>query len=362
MPPKTAIIIGPTAGGKSGLAVACALAFMHAASAPAAIISADSMLIYKGMDIGTAKPTVAQMRGVVHHLVDICEPSEPFTVRQWLLLAHEQIARLRAVNGWAIIVGGTHLYVKALLDGLFEGPGADAGVRARLHALPPAELRARLESHDPAAARKLHPNDLRRTVRALEVLELTGTRLSEHQVQWDTQGDAGLAADERVLIGLEWPTPLLNQRINARVREMVERGLVDEVKGLLASGRLGPQAAQALGYKQIIDALEGRCGLEEAIERIKVETRRFAKNQRTWAKRLRTTAHAMWIDASGAAQAGDEFEEGAAARIMAACRDDGREVQEGKDGLAGGFGAVGDDEGSNAEQRARGGLNDPEAT
>ena len=294
--PRTAIIIGPTAGGKTALAVESALLFTQETGRPAEVISADSMLIYRGLNIGSAKPSAAEMRGVPHHLIDLCEPTESFSVQQWLSLAEARIAEIRSRGGWAIVVGGTHLYVKALLDGLFEGPGADAALRERLNTLPPSELRSRLERIDPAAAAKLHPNDIRRTIRALEVYELTGKPMSEHQTQWDS--DRPAHADDRTLIGLDWPVEMINPRINERVREMVRRGLVEEVRGLHTAGQLGMQAGEALGYKQLVEHFKGRCTLDEAIEEIKIETRRFAKNQRTWARRLRTTKGSIWIDAA----------------------------------------------------------------
>lgn len=294
--PTTAIIIGPTAGGKTALAVACAKEFAQRSGRSAAIISADSMLVYRGLDIGSAKPTQAERGGIEHHLIDLCEPTESFTVQEWLDRAEETIASVRARGDWPIVVGGTHLYVKALLDGLFEGPGADAAVRERLNALEPSVLRARLEAVDPVLARKLHPNDVRRTIRALEVHELTGKPMSEHQTQWDSSSSGG--ESDRTLIGIEWPVELINPRINARVKEMFTRGLLAEARSLHESGRLGVQAREALGYKQLVAHFEGRCTLEEAIEEIKIETRRFAKNQRTWARRLRRTPGAFWIDAA----------------------------------------------------------------
>ncbi|MCX5691936.1 MAG: tRNA dimethylallyltransferase [Planctomycetota bacterium] len=169
-------------------------------------------------------------------------------------------------------------------------------MRERLGALEPAALRARLEAVDPPLARKLHPNDLRRTIRAIEVFELTGKPMSEHQTQWDASHDGG--PTDRTLIGIEWPVELINPRINARVKEMFSRGLLEEARGLFDSGKFGPQACEALGYKQLISHFEGRCTLDEAIEAIKIETRRFAKNQRTWARRLRLTPGACRIDAA----------------------------------------------------------------
>lgn len=294
--PRTAIIIGPTAGGKTALAVACAGLFAQRTGGRAEIISADSMLVYRGLDIGSAKPTMHEMGGVPHHLIDICDPTESFTVQEWLERAEATISNLRAQGRWPIVVGGTHLYVKALLDGLFDGPGADPAIRERLSALEPAQLRARLEAIDPPLAQKLHPNDLRRTIRALEVFELTGKPMSQHQTQWDASRDGG--PSDRTLIGIEWPVELINPRINARVKEMFSRGLFEEARELFAAGKFGPQAREALGYKQLIAHFEGRCTLDEAIEEIKIETRRFAKNQRTWARRLRLTPGACRIDAA----------------------------------------------------------------
>jgi tRNA dimethylallyltransferase len=178
-------------------------------------------------------------------------------------------------------VGGTNLYIKAFLEGLFEGPEPDETVRAALQAIPQADRRAELERVDPAAAARIHPNDERRTVRALEVYRQTGVPITEHQKQWDRG-----ARDDARLFGLTWPTEPLNRRINARVKEMMAEGLLEEVTRL--RDRLGPQAREALGYKQLLEYLSGGRTLDEAVETTKIETRRFAKNQRTWLRRLAT--------------------------------------------------------------------------
>lgn len=292
---KFPVIVGPTAGGKSTLAVAVALRAAALSGAAGEVVTADSMQVYRGMDIGTAKPTPDERRGVKHHLIDLVEPTEPFSVEQWLARAEPLIESLRAEGHLPIVVGGTHFFVKALLDGLFEGPGADPALRAELNALPRESLREELLRADPVAAERIHPNDTRRTVRALEVFRLTGKRISAQQEQWDR-------ADPRpdaLLVGLDWEPEAINRRINARVRDMIDRGLVSEARGLWREGRIGPQAGEALGYKQLIEHFEGRCSLEEAIERIKVETRRFAKNQRTWLRRLRATPGSVWISMEG---------------------------------------------------------------
>ena len=316
------VICGPTASGKSALAVELAL-HLRSRGTHAEIITADAFQVYRGLDIGTAKPTQEERRGVPHALIDVAEPTEAFTLDRWLALAEREIERVRAVvgqGGWPgvpIVVGGTHLYVKALLEGLFEGPAADAALRKRLNALEPLERRALLERADPAAAARIHPNDLRRTVRALEVHELTGRPLSEQQGQWDSGG----ARADALVVALQWPVEELNRRINARVKAMIAGtpdgggGLIDEVRGLVEAGKLprgtqtpsgACQAAQALGYKQLLPvvcaAMERGLWppppgpLEEAIERIKIETRRFAKNQRTWLKRIGQTPGAMLVE------------------------------------------------------------------
>lgn len=287
------LIVGPTAGGKSALGVALAQRLRSRLGVNAEIVSADSMQIYRGMDIGTAKPTADERAGIPHHLIDIIAPSEPFSVDRWLALAEPLIDDLRARDVLPIVVGGTHLYAKALLEGLFESPEPNPELRARLNAMDPRERRAMLERVDPDAAARIHPNDVRRTVRALEVWETTGRPISAHQRQWD----AGRVRPDVLLVGLGWPPEQLNRRINARVREMMAAGFLDEVRALRDAGALGEQAGQALGYKQLLEHLEGRSTLDEAVERIKIETRRFAKNQRTWLRRLRTTPGSFWIEA-----------------------------------------------------------------
>lgn len=281
-------MVGPTAGGKSALAVDVALA------AGGEVVTADAFQVYRGMDIGTAKPTPGERRGVPHHLIDVVDPGTPFTLHDWLREAERAIADIRSRGRTPVVVGGTHLYVKAFLEGVFEGPGEDAALRERLRTRPLAELRAELERADPAAAARIHPNDQRRTVRALEVFTLTGTPISVLQSQWD-RGEH--RREGCVLVGLEWSAPAINARINARVKSMLERGFVGEARNLWAEGLLAGQAGEALGYKQLVEHFEGRGTLDEAVERIKIETRRFAKNQRTWLKRLKTTPGSVWIDA-----------------------------------------------------------------
>lgn len=308
------VIVGPTAGGKTDLAVETALEFARRGLGSGEVVSADSMMIYRGLDIGSAKPTEAERRGVPHHLIDIIDPGEGYTVHQWLRDAERAIAAIQARGNTPIVAGGTHFYIKAFLEGLFEGPGADTAIREELGAMDPRTRRAMLEEVDPPAAARIHPNDTRRTIRALEVFRLTGIPLSQHQQQWGTG-----PRQDCLLVGLEWPVETLNRRINARVKRMVEIGLVEEARRLWSEGRFGPQSCEALGYKQLIAHFEGRVGLEEAIEEIKIETRRFAKNQRTWLKRLKTVPGSLWFDCDG------RRPEDMAQTVVNACLADGPE-------------------------------------
>ncbi|MCC6660443.1 MAG: tRNA (adenosine(37)-N6)-dimethylallyltransferase MiaA [Phycisphaerales bacterium] len=276
------MIAGPTAGGKSDLAVEIALRL------GGEVVTADAFQVYRGMDIGTAKPTMEERRGVPHHLIDLVEPTERFTVAQWLGLAERAVADVRSRGRVPVVVGGTHLYVKALLDGLFDGPEPDPALRESLRALGLPALREELSRVDPAAATRIHPADERRTIRALEVFRQTGRAITEHQSQWDAR-----PREDAVLVTLEWDADALSRRINARVRSMMERGLLDETRRL--AGTLGPQAREALGYKQLLRHLSGEWTLPEAVERIKIETRRLAKNQRTWLRRLRAAPGSVWI-------------------------------------------------------------------
>ncbi len=288
------VIVGPTAGGKTGVAIELALLLERLGRGPAEVVTADAFQVYRGMDIGTAKPTPGEQRGVVHHLIDLIEPTERFTVHDWLARAEPVIADIRARGGTPIVVGGTNLYVKAFLDGMFDAPQPSEAVRDAVAGMTQPQRRAELERVDPDAAGRIHASDIRRTVRALEVYRQTGTPISELQRQWDA---ASVARPDAVLVGLEWGVEAINARINRRVKGMLDAGLVEEARGLWESGRLGPQAREAIGYKQLIPHFEGRQTLEEAAERIKIETRRLGKNQRTWLKRLRTRPESLWIGA-----------------------------------------------------------------
>lgn len=283
------LILGPTAGGKTALSIELCKRLNGEC------ICADSMQVYRGMDIGTAKPTAEERLAAPHHLLDVVEPNdEHFSVDTWLELAERAVADIRTRGKWPIVVGGTNLYIQSLLFGLFDGPKPDAALRERLQSMPLNKLRQWLERVDPDAAVRIHPRDRKRAIRAIEVHETTGQPISAHQTQWS----ADRVRPDVLLIGLHYPVEEINRRINARVKTMIERGLVEEVRQLHEADRLGRQAAEALGYKQIADHLEGRCTLEEAIEEIKIRTRRYAKQQRTWLRRFRILGNSIWLDAA----------------------------------------------------------------
>ena len=285
----TILVLGPTAGGKTSLSIELARRLEGGGDC----CCADSMQVYRHMDIGTAKPTAAEQAAAPHHLLDLVEPNEVFTVDDWLAAARPCIDSIGASGRWPIVVGGTNLYVQALCGGFMQGPEPDPELRTELEATDPVRLRAELERIDPEAAERIHPNDLRRTVRAIEVHRLSGQPLSALQGQWA----AANKLDDMLLIGLEWPVEAINRRINARVRTMMEHGFLEEVRRLHANGQLGPQATEALGYKQLISHLEGDLDLETAVEQIKIRTRRFAKQQRTWLRKFRHLWGGCWLDA-----------------------------------------------------------------
>jgi tRNA dimethylallyltransferase len=277
--PPLLVILGPTASGKSALALALA----ERLSGGAEILSVDSMQVYRGMDIGTAKPTPAEQARVRHHLIDIVEPNEPFTVARFVELADAVIADAARRGVRLLLTGGTPLYYKALFDGLFDGPGADASIRDRLRNLPNDELHRRLTEADSAAASRIHANDTKRLVRALEVYELTGKPISSFQSEWESP----TRRHEARWIGLMWDREALNRRINARVKAMIAAGWLDETRSLLSRfSSLSPTAAEATGYHELIEHLNGQSSLDEAIEQIKIATRQLARRQMKWFKRF----------------------------------------------------------------------------
>lgn len=293
-------LTGPTAGGKTEIGIALA---RHIG---AEIVSLDSMALYRGMNIGTAKPTSEQQAAVPHHLVDVVEPHEEFSLAQYVAAAEACVADIRNRGREVLFVGGTPLYLKALLRGIFKGPAADPDLRARLEAEErhqPGTLHRQLAEVDPQAAQRLHPNDTRRLVRALEVFEKTGTPIS----QWQQQFDRGLPADQCRVFLLDWPREELYQRVDRRVEVMFEEGLVEEVASLIRRERpLSKTAAQAVGYREVIEHLKGGPTLEKTIELVQVHTRQFAKRQGTWFRSLsecRSVPIAEPVDIEGIALA-----------------------------------------------------------
>jgi tRNA dimethylallyltransferase len=274
-------LTGPTASGKTAVGIELAEAI------GAEIVSLDSMAVYRGMDIGTAKPTAAQRQRVPHHLIDVRNPDEEFSVYQYMAAATETVAEIQRRKRQVLFVGGTPLYLKALLRGLFRGPSADWNLRQEIYGevteVGAQALHDRLALVDPLSAKRLHPNDTRRLIRALEVFRLAGLPISHLQEQFE-EGERAEAC--RVFV-LQWPRPQLHQRIEQRVEWMFAAGFVDEVRRLTDAGRtLGRSARQAVGYREVRDYLTGLCDLAACRERVKARTRRFAKRQQTWFRSL----------------------------------------------------------------------------
>lgn len=278
-------LTGPTASGKSAVGV------LLAHRLDAEIIALDSMTLYRGMDIGTAKPTMEERGGVPHHLIDVLAPWETASVAGYRRRALAAVEDILARGKRVLFVGGTALYLKTLLRGLFEGPGADAAVRSRLEEEADTAgtevLHERLAQLDPATAARLHPRDRRRIVRALEVIELSGQPLSRLQAQHDRPGPAST-----LVFALERPRSDLYDRINRRVVAMFDAGLVGEVRRLQSAPQpLSSVAAQGVGYREVIALLAGEASLPATIELVQTRSRQFAKRQGTWFRGLVEVRH-----------------------------------------------------------------------
>jgi len=283
------IIVGPTAVGKT----ACAIEL--AKKLDGEIISADSMQIYKYMDIGTAKPTEEEKQGIPHHMMDFLDPSVDFSVAQFQQMAQEIIHQIHQRGKIPIVVGGTGLYVNSLIYPMnFTDACMDQEYRQKMQELAMekgnAFLHGMLRECDPETAERLHPNDLRRIIRALEVYHLTGKTMSQFK-----QDFAQLESPYRLcMIGLTMNREKLYERINQRVDQMIQNGLVKEVRFLMDMGyKRDMISMQGLGYKEMFQYLEGELSLEEATEIIKRDTRRFAKRQYTW---FRRDKRIKWVD------------------------------------------------------------------
>lgn len=287
---KLLVVVGPTAVGKSAIAIELAKRL------DGEIISADSMQIYKGMDVGTAKPGLRERGKIGHHLIDIVEPSEDFSVAEYQRLARatmEKIARRRKLP---ILVGGSGLYIRSIIDKLeFPGGTLKSPVRRELEERAksdPKSLHEELQRLDPRAAEKIHPHNLRRIIRALEVIKLTGKTFTEYQKDWQKRE----SIYDLKMVGLSLPREKLYAKIDERVDEMLQKGLLEEVKTLVSSGySRAITARQALGYKELLDHLEGKRSLGDAVQLIKQRTRNFAKRQLTWFKR---DPRIKWFDVS----------------------------------------------------------------
>jgi tRNA dimethylallyltransferase len=256
----------------------------------AEIVSADSMQVYRGMDIGTAKPTAAERTRVPHHLLDVCEVGEVFDANRYGQLARAAIAGIHERGHAALIVGGTGLYVRVLRQGMFPGPGRDDAFRAAREGWPAAELFAELERLDPVAAATIDRHNPRRLIRALEVFQLTGRSIRAHQQQWRQQA----AAQGVRLFGLNRPRAVLGERIDARVDAQMAAGWLDEVRRLRGQGLdRNRTALQAAGYAELLEHLRGRLPIWEAVHRIKTRTRQVARRQITW---FRHEPEVEWVE------------------------------------------------------------------
>ena len=278
--PLVIAVMGPTAVGKTGLVL------QLAKDLGGEIVNADSMQIYRFMDIGTAKPTAAERAAVVHHLLDIVDPDQDFDASLYIQLARKTIKKLVEEGKVAIAVGGTGLYLKALFHGLFPSAHSDQVIRQRLRREGEKDggvnLYQRLKKIDPSTAARLHANDLFRIIRALEVWECTGKPMSVLQKEHGFQENPFIA----LKIGLELPRSQLYERINSRVEKMMELGLLSEVRELLSRG-YGPhlKSMQALGYRHMVQHLKNGAEITEAVRKMKRDTRNYAKRQMTWFRR-----------------------------------------------------------------------------
>lgn len=282
------VICGPTCVGKTQLSLKLADILKGE------IVSFDSRQIYKLMDIGTAKPTQEERSRITHHLIDLIYPDQRFTAADYGKKAREIIRRIRDRGRLPIAVGGSGLYLKALIEGFFEGPKADQKLRGRLameaRELGEPHLFDRLKEVDPQAAQRIHPHDLVRIIRALEVYELTGKPIST----WQQNGDYGPFPMVFVKVGLNIDRVRLYQRIDQRVERMISSGLLSEVRTLKKQGYTrGLKALKTVGYQELFDFLDGELDLPAAIEKIKLNTRHYAKRQLTWFKKEKGI---IWMD------------------------------------------------------------------
>lgn len=288
--PHLIVIGGATASGKTSAAVKLCKEI------DGEVVSCDSMQIYRGMDVGTAKPTVEERLGIPHHMIDIIDPSESYSASRFKEDAAACVSDILRRRKQPVLCGGTGLYIDALTRPMDFALPSDPALREKLIAVSQREngrrtLHAMLEDIDPESARRLHPNDVRRVARAIEIYRLTGHTMTEKMaLDRQREGDYDVT-----FFALDWPREVLYDRIDRRVDQMMACGLVDEVKRLLANGLSADSTAmQALGYKEIVMAFEGKCDMSEAADEIKLGSRHYAKRQLTW---LRRDGRARFIDA-----------------------------------------------------------------
>lgn len=286
-PPRLIAIVGPTGAGKSAAGLALAQAI------DGEIVSCDSLQVYRGLDIGSAKPTKQEQALVPHHLIDVAEPGDAFSAAAWVALVRKALVEIAGRGRVPIVVGGTGLYLRALLQGLFPGPSRDDALRRRLEAMAERHGRPRLHRVlrrvDPEAARDIAPSDLVRIVRALEVFRATRKPLAAHHAATVP----GLTGYDVAVFGVSPPRERLRERVEGRTRAMLDEGLVEEVRGLLARGvPSDARPLQAIGYRQALAVLAGRMDLEAARHAIVTDTMQYAKRQRTW---FRHQAEVTWF-------------------------------------------------------------------
>jgi tRNA dimethylallyltransferase len=277
-------IAGPTATGKSEIALALAERI------GGEIISVDSMQVYRGLDIGTAKPAIAERKRVAHHLIDVAGLTELFDAAKFVRLAENAVADIQSRGRAPVFCGGTGLYFQAYLSGLGEAPATDAGVRAELEARPYEDLLRELRERDPATYEKIDKQNPRRVIRAMEVIRLTGKKFSEQRANWKSMVHSPQSPP---IVCFTRNAADLHGRINRRVDEMFRRGLVEETRELLKYGlEQNKTAMQAIGYRQVVEHLRGERELSETVELVKMRTRQFAKRQLTW---FRRHGNCQWI-------------------------------------------------------------------
>ena len=297
LPLRPIFIAGPTAVGKS------AIALRLAERCGGEIISVDSMQVYRGLDIGTAKPAPSDRQRIPHHLLDVAELTEAFDAAKFVTLAQKAVGEIIARGRVPILCGGTGLYFKAFLEGLGEAPPADSALRSELETTPTQKLLDELHARDPATFEKIDQKNPRRVIRAVEVIRLTGRPFSEQRSNWNSERST---RSPELFFGLSRTPPDLHSRINVRVDDMFRRGLVEETRQLLEHGLARNQTAlQAIGYRQVMEHLRGEHSLIETVELVKSRTRQFAKRQLTW---LRKHAVLEWIELSTASSVNDALE------------------------------------------------------